>query len=152
MKFEEGGSITDTKYIRENNISMKEIATALNEILNKQIFKFGYVNFNIHQNNVLTRIEYDKRGNRNLKIILLNHSIYKEIDDDLKYHYLNLWRGIINNDKQILQRVCNNLGIENPDLFLSIIVAQNYNNLIAKIKKISYDKRFALESIFTNTI
>lgn len=126
---------------------MKEIAKNLTDIFNKQIFKFGFIHSDPHPGNIFIRNEFDKHGNKNLKIVLLDHGLYRDIDDKFRYNYMHLWRGIVNQDKEVLKQSCNNLGIEKVELFMSILTSRTYDDLMNKSNKYTTDKRFGLKSI-----
>lgn len=147
MSYEEGKPITDSRYIRDNNISIKEIARNLTDIFNKQIFKFGFVHSDPHSGNLFVRNEKDRFGINRLKIVLLDHGLYRDLDDNFRFNYINLWRGIILQDKEILKKGCNNLGIDKVELFMSILTSRTYDDLMNKSTKYDTDKRLGQKSI-----
>jgi len=147
MSFEEGRPITDSHYVRENKINIKEIAKNLTDIFNKQIYKFGFVHSDPHPGNLFVRNEFDKYGKKQLKLVLLDHGLYRDLDDDFRFNYINLWRGIILQDKEKLKKGCNNLGIEKVELFMSILTSRTYDDLMNKSTKYNTDKRLGQKSI-----
>ena len=148
MSYEEGRPITDSKYIKENNICIKEIAKNLTDIFNKQIFKYGFVHSDPHPGNLFVRNEIDAYGRYKLKLVLLDHGLYRDLDDDFRFNYMNLWRGIILQDKEILKKGCNNLGIDKVELFMSILTSKTYDDLMNKSTKYDTDKRLGQKSKF----
>jgi aarF domain-containing kinase len=148
MSYEEGKPITDSRYVRENNISIKEIAKNLTDIFNKQIFKFGFVHSDPHPGNIFVRNEKDHYGKDRLKIVLLDHGLYRDLDDHFRFNYMNLWRGIILQDKDILKKGCNSLGIDKVELFMSVLTSRTYDDLMNKSTKYNTDKRLGQKSKF----
>ena len=91
MSFEEGSSITNIKYLRDNKIDIREVSTMLSEIFYKQIFEFGFVHSDPHPGNIYVRKE--KVGGKDItRLVLLDHGLYREYDDHFRYNYCNLWR------------------------------------------------------------
>jgi len=150
MSFEEGKPITDAKYIKENKIKIREIAKDLTDIFNKQIYDFGFIHSDPHQGNLFVRKVDDKSSKKNFKLVLLDHGLYRDLDDSFRYHYMNLWRGIIMQDKKILKEGCNNLGIDKVELFMSVLTSKTYDELMDKSTKYDTDKRLGQKSIFNN--
>ena len=91
MSYEEGASITNINYMRQNKIDIKETATILSELFYKQIFQLGFVHSDPHPGNIFVRKE-KVNGKDITKIVLLDHGLYREFDDHFRYHYCNLWR------------------------------------------------------------
>lgn len=91
MSYEEGSSITNINYLRDNKIDTKELSIMLSETFYKQIFEFGFVHSDPHPGNIFVRKEKVK-GKDVIKIVLLDHGLYREYDDNFRYSYCNLWR------------------------------------------------------------
>lgn len=139
MSFEEGGSIEDPKYLKENNISPKEISKLMSLCFNKQIFKFGFVHADPHSGNIRVR----KLKNNRIQLILLDHGLYREIDDEFRYYYSNFWRGVLNQNQKLIEDSCKNLNISHYHLFTSMILNKKYDDVMTTNKKYS-DTRFQL--------
>lgn len=140
MSFEEGKPITDKKYIKENNISIKEAGKNLTDIFNSQIFKHGFVHSDPHPGNILLRNEIES-GRKKLKIVLLDHGLYRILEDDFRFNYMDIWRGIINQNKELLKKSCNNVGIDKVELFMSILTSKTYDDLMDQNAKYDTEKR-----------
>jgi aarF domain-containing kinase len=134
MSFEEGRSITNMKYLKENKIQIKDVALILSDVFNKQIFQFGFVHSDPHPGNLFVRKE-KVDGEDITRLIILDHGLYRDLDDNFRYNYSCLWRGIITQNKDILIKSCNNLGITKVELFMSILTSNTYDSLMNKENK-----------------
>jgi aarF domain-containing kinase len=94
MSFEEGKSIVDTEWRKRNKINVNEIATLLANCFNKQIFEFGFVHSDPHHGNLLIRKEIEN-GKNVIKLVLLDHGLYRTLDEKFRFYYALLWRGRI---------------------------------------------------------
>jgi aarF domain-containing kinase len=151
MSFEEGKPITDKKYIKENKICIKEAGKNLADIFNTQIFKHGFVHSDPHPGNILLRNEKDFNGKNKLKIVLLDHGLYRHLEDDFRFNYINIWRGIINQNKEVLKIACNNIGIDKVELFMSILCSKTYDDIMDESTKYNTEVRLREGSkIFRN--
>ena len=147
MSFEEGKSIIDADYIKKNKINVNEIAKNLTDIFNKQIFKFGFIHSDPHPGNLFIRKEKDINNKDKLKIVILDHGLYRDIDNDFRFNYAKLWRGIFLQDKKILKESCNNLGIKKVELFMSVLTSRTYDDLMNQDHKYVTEKRLGDISI-----
>lgn len=145
MSYEVGKPITNMKYIKENKIEIKEIAHILCDIFNRQIFEFGFVHSDPHPGNLFIRKE--KVGNKEMtRLVLLDHGLYRDLDEDFRYNYSSLWRGIITQNKDLLIKSCNGLGICKVELFMSILTSNTYDTLMDQNNKYSANRRMSLKS------
>lgn len=145
MSFEEGRPITNMKYIKENNINIQEIANILFDIFNKQIFQFGFVHSDPHPGNLFVRKE-KVNGKFITRLVLLDHGLYRDLDDSFRYNYAKLWRGIITQNKNILRESCNALGITKVELFMSILTSNTYDEIMEQKDKFRASKRLGQKS------
>ena len=144
MSFEEGRCITDTQYMRENKIKLKEVSQAMCDSFNKMIFKFGYVHADPHQGNLLVRKE-KVNGVNMTRIVLLDHGLYLNYDNEFRYYICLLWRGIITQNKEILREACQKIGITKDDLFIHLLTTHEYSDIFDESKKYS-DERITAKS------
>lgn len=126
MSYEEGGSIEDGKYLKENKISPKEISKLLTLNFNEQIFKFGFVHADPHSGNMLVR----KLSNGKIQLVMLDHGLYRELDDEFRYYYSKFWIGIVKQNENLIKEACIGLNIKQYQLFVSIILSKRYENVM----------------------
>ena len=107
MSYEDGKSITNIDYIKNNKISLNEIAKILTDTFNKQIFQLGFIHSDPHPGNLFVRKEI-VNGKLITRLVLLDHGLYRDLDDNFRINYCSLWRGLITQNKEILMESFNN--------------------------------------------
>lgn len=150
MSFEEGKSIVDTKYRISNNISVNDIASILTHCFNKQIFEFGFVHSDPHVGNLFIRKEKNKKGKLITKLVLLDHGLYRELNDEFVSAYSQLWRGIFIQNEHVIKDACSKLGVKNSELFVSIVTKKSYYDIMKKNMKYSTKERLNAKCNFDN--
>ena len=120
MTFEEGFKVTDTKKLQEHGIDPRKVAAAVCAVFAELMLVHGFVYVDSHPGNVLVR----PRSNGSISkgefdIVLLDHGMYRRLDEVYRSGYCNLWAGLINgNDDQALKGI-RALGL--GDHFLDIL-------------------------------
>ena len=142
MSFEEGRPITDINYIRKNKMNLFEISEILSEVFNRQIFHHGFVHGDPHPGNLFIRLS----KNNQLELVLLDHGLYKILDESFRFNYANLWRGIITQNKNVIRESCVGLSVTQVELFMSIVTNNTYDDIMSKEDK--YGNRFSQKSKF----
>lgn len=61
-----------------------------------------------HPANVMWR----KTKNGDVELVLLDHGLYKQIDDDFRINYAHLWKALLMADIGQIKKSCSSLGIE----------------------------------------
>jgi aarF domain-containing kinase len=95
MSNEKGGEIKDKNYRINNLISSNDISNLLANMLNRQIFEFGFVHSNPFSSNISVRREKVK-GKMMTRLVLLDHGLYYELSKEFIASYATLCRGTIN--------------------------------------------------------
>jgi aarF domain-containing kinase len=145
MSYEEGKSITNMEYIKKNNIKIKDIANILTDAFNRQIFEFGFVHSDPHPGNLFVRKE-NVKGKEMTKLVLLDHGLYRDLDNSFRYNYCLLWRGLITQNKDMLRESCNALGVSQVELFISVLTSNTYDSIMSKENKYNSHKQLGLIS------
>jgi aarF domain-containing kinase len=151
MSMEEGRPITNVKYIKDHKIEIKEIANILCDVFNRQIFELGFVHSDPHPGNLFIRKE-KVDGKEMTRLVLLDHGLYRDLDNDFRFAYASLWRGIITQNKDLLRQSCNQLNISKVELFISILTSNTYDTLMNKENKYAAGKRIGQKSKFVFNI
>lgn len=131
LSFEEGKSIVDIEHRRKYNISANEIANIMAQVFYKQIFEFGFVHSDPHQGNLFIRKEM-VNGKYITRLVLLDHGLYSELDEDFIYNYSQLWRGIITQNPECIKNGCQGLGVEKHELFVAVVSNKKYQDIMRK--------------------
>jgi aarF domain-containing kinase len=118
--------INDVEGMKRLGISKKKAAQILFEAMADQIYKHGFVHTDPHPGNVFIR--KDKNGSEQL--VILDHGLYKELDERFRENYCRLYKALVLRDEVNIKRYCNALGIEDWKLFSTLILMRSYDGAI----------------------
>ena len=112
----DGVRIDDREGLRSRGIDKTKLAILVNEIFGRMTFVHGYTHCDPHPGNILV----DSNG----RVVLLDHGVYRSLDDDTRRTWCKLWRGLIAGDEREMRAAVNDLGVD-PDLtdFFRIVPA-----------------------------
>ncbi|KAJ3697431.1 hypothetical protein LUZ61_001136 [Rhynchospora tenuis] len=91
MEFCHGQKVDDLDYMREMGISPVKVANTLMELFAEMIFVHGFVHGDPHPGNILV----SSQGNGRFNLVLLDHGIYRELDEKFRLDYCQLWKALI---------------------------------------------------------
>ncbi len=94
MSFEEGVFVSDIKSIDKMGISKKKLSSLISRVYCEQIFRHGFVHCDPHEANLLVRQHPNQTAGRP-QLVLLDHGLYRELDDGFRRNYCRLWRYFI---------------------------------------------------------
>lgn len=89
MNFEEGHHIDKIPNIPEYKNKLTSIIKNLQTLYSEMMFNKGFIHCDPHPGNILIRED---------KIILLDHGLYAQVDDDFTFNLSELWYGLITGD------------------------------------------------------
>ncbi|KAF9351219.1 hypothetical protein BGX26_010726 [Mortierella sp. AD094] len=116
MEFIEGVKVNDLESLEKLGVSPKWVRTTLLEVFAEMVFQHGVVHCDPHAGNIL--VAKDKRTGKG-KFVLLDHGLYRTLDETFRYNYCQLWRALILNDNELLVRAATNIGI--PEQYIEFI-------------------------------
>lgn len=87
----------------------RDVARLISSVFNAQIFEHGFVHCDPHEANVLLREHPSKKGKPQL--VLVDHGLYKKLDDEFQETYARLWTGIVMADIDRIKTACEQLGV-----------------------------------------
>jgi aarF domain-containing kinase len=98
MSFEDGCTAVDRQYMEDHGLSLAEVSALVSKIFNRMVFEHGFVHCDPHPANV--RVVASPRGahswlrpwHRSPRVVLLDHGQYRELDDQFRLAYANLWQ------------------------------------------------------------
>ena len=96
MSFEEGAFVSDLKSIDKMGISKKRLSSLISTVFCEQIFRHGFVHCDPHEANLLVRVHPSKPAGHP-QLVLLDHGLYRELDDEFRRNYCRLWRYVRKN-------------------------------------------------------
>ena len=88
MEYCAGKPITDTKYMKDNNIDTNWVSEKLNKLIGDMIFKHGFVHCDPHPGNILVS---KNKSTGNVELTLLDHGLYRvslHFSDDVTFMFL----------------------------------------------------------------
>jgi aarF domain-containing kinase len=110
MEFEEGFPSTDVEKMKKHGLSTRDVAKAISSVFNSQVFTSGFVHCDPHPANVLVRCHPQKNGKPQL--VLVDHGLYKQIDDEFRVTYAQLWKALLLADIPQIKISCEKLGVK----------------------------------------
>lgn len=122
MEYIQGGRVDDLKYLADHNIDRNKVALELSRIFNQMVFINGWFHADPHPGNLLIRpASAVSRSPYNFEIVLLDHGLYFDMDQDLRVNYGKLWLSLIrppspstSADRKKYAELVGNIG---PDLY-----------------------------------
>lgn len=119
MEYVEGCRIDDVSKLSALNIDADSVAKTVVDAFAKMIFIDGFVHCDPHGGNLLVRKSATKAG---FEVCILDHGLYREMDDDFRQGYCLLWKGLILRRQNDLSNACVKLGVPGLEELLSIMV------------------------------
>ncbi len=136
MEFMEGFSIGELKELKEAHINLHEVATLLSRTFCKLIFKEGFVHSDPHQGNLYVNNMTNSKGKIVPQLIILDHGIYKVLDDETRISYTKLWKGILLQEEDIIEEAAHELGAgEDYKLLASMLTSRTYDDIMKEGKE-----------------
>ena len=133
MHFEEGFQATDLVSIRKTGMDSDEISRLILSVFNRQVFESGFVHCDPHPANVLVREHPNRKGKPQL--VLVDHGLYKRIDDDFRIAYAKLWTSMLIADIDGIKESCEDLGVkEMYPLLAAMLTARPFDEIIERSK------------------
>ncbi|GAB2224831.1 hypothetical protein Droror1_Dr00005608 [Drosera rotundifolia] len=120
MQFCSGNKIDDVEYLKKAGVDPIQVAMLLSEVFASMVFIHGFVHGDPHPGNILISLE-PKHG---FTIVLLDHGIYKELDEDFRLDYCRLWRALILRNANEIQQVGERFGIGKYFRYLPLIFTE----------------------------
>lgn len=138
MQFEEGFRATDIESIDRAGISRRAVAKLISSIFNAQIFESGFVHCDPHEANVLLREHPHKRGMP--QIVLVDHGLYKKLDEDFQESYARIWTGIVMADIPAIKLACDQMGVNKMyTLLAAMLTSRPFDEVVERSQTGSLD-------------
>ncbi|KAF9531663.1 ABC1 family-domain-containing protein [Crepidotus variabilis] len=99
MEFIQGGRVDDLPFLAQHNIDRNKVAIELSRIFNQMVFINGWFHADPHPGNLLIRpappAPPSSRSPYNFEIVLLDHGLYFDLSEELRFNYAKLWLALI---------------------------------------------------------
>ncbi|KAF5750195.1 hypothetical protein HS088_TW03G00528 [Tripterygium wilfordii] len=117
MEFCRGQKVDDVGFLREMKINPTKVAKALVEIFAEMIFIHGFVHGDPHPGNILVSPE----GPNGFTLVLLDHGIYRQLDEGFQQDYCKLWKALILLDSNEIRHLSERFGVGNYYRYFPLI-------------------------------
>ena len=114
MTFEDGFKITNKDKLAQNGINPKEVAKATCVLFGELLYVHGFVHSDPHPGNILVRprlIDGKESKNGAFDLVLLDHGMYRRLNEDFRRNYCDLWAGLVKGDDEQAKRGVNGMGL-----------------------------------------
>ena len=106
MDFEEGYIATDVHAMEREGVSKRNVSHLIAQVFQSQVFQSGFVHCDPHPANVLWR---KHPNNKRPQLVLVDHGLYKQLDEDFRITYAKLWKGLLLADLPLIKSSCERL-------------------------------------------
>lgn len=107
MDFEHGYEATDLDAMKRDGIAPRDLSKLISNVFQSQVFSSGFVHCDPHPANVMWRRHPYKRNRPQL--VLVDHGLYKQLDDDFRITYAQLWKALLLADISAIRSSCRRL-------------------------------------------
>ncbi|KAG0308603.1 hypothetical protein BGZ98_007457 [Dissophora globulifera] len=116
MEFIDGVKVNDLEALERLGVSPKWVRTTLLEVFAEMVFQHGILHCDPHAGNILiTKDEATGKG----RFVLLDHGLYRTLDETFRYNYCQIWRALILNDNDLVNSASTQIGI--PEHYVGYI-------------------------------
>ncbi|XP_048139425.1 aarF domain-containing protein kinase 1 isoform X2 [Rhodamnia argentea] len=118
MEFCRGNKVDDSEYLAKMGIDPTKVARALVEVFAEMIFVHGFVHGDPHPGNILVSPE----GKSGFCLVILDHGIYKQLDEQFRMDYCELWKALIFSDSARVQQLSERFGVGKYSRYFPLIL------------------------------
>ncbi|WFD30718.1 hypothetical protein MSPP1_001742 [Malassezia sp. CBS 17886] len=105
MEFIEGCRPDNLAFLAEHKINRNRVSQELSKIFSQMLYLHGFFHADPHGGNLLIRPRpTGSRSRENFEIVLLDHGLYFEIDDELRANYARFWLALLSRSTPHVQR------------------------------------------------
>ncbi|XP_057788888.1 putative ABC1 protein At2g40090 [Salvia miltiorrhiza] len=136
MEYIDGVQVNDCRAIQKLSIQPSDVSKLLSQAFAEMMFKHGFVHCDPHAANVLVRpLPSGSRrifGKKKPQLVLLDHGLYKDLDDTMRINYASLWKGLVFSDANAIKENSAKLGAGEDlyALFAGILTMKPWNKVI----------------------
>ena len=119
--------------MRDANIDFKKLSKIISSVFMRMIFEKGFVHSDPHPGNMYVRPHPHFKDE--IELVILDHGIYTELTKETRLSYAKLWRGILNQRKDLIKDASREMGCEQYELFTAMIVNRTFDEVMDGDKK-----------------
>jgi aarF domain-containing kinase len=125
MEFIHGYKINDLQGLQKLGFSPVDVSRIMSEVFGEQVFRFGFVHCDPHPGNILVR---KRNGTNHPELVLLDHGLYREITDDFRMDYCQLWKAVVTMDEPNIIYYAGRLGAQDAyQLFAMMLTSREWD-------------------------
>ncbi|CAL5189920.1 unnamed protein product [Lathyrus oleraceus] len=117
MEFYAGHKIDDLDFLSEIGVDPEKVAKSLIELFAEMIFVHGYIHGDPHPGNILVSPE----GRNGFSLVLLDHAVYRELDEEFRKDFCQLWEALALKDSKKTMWLGERFGAGKYSRYLPII-------------------------------
>lgn len=93
--------------MQQLDVPLSDVASVISRTFCEQIFRHGFVHCDPHLANILVRSQPNNK--RKAQIVLLDHGLYRQLDDTFRMNYCRLWKALVTFSKPDVEKYCRSL-------------------------------------------
>lgn len=145
MHFEDGCNATDVKAMRNAGLVTSQVSRLIASVFNRQVFESGFIHCDPHPANVLVRVHPHRKNQPQL--VLVDHGLYKQIDEDFRLTYAKLWTALMLADIKGIEKSCRDLGVEKMyPLLAAMLTSRPFDEILERSKSGRLDENSIVNS------
>lgn len=117
MQFCSGNKVDDLKFLKECGIDPGKVAKALVEVFAEMIFVHGFLHGDPHPGNIIV----SPGGRSGFSLVLLDHGICRELDEQFRLNYCELWNALILLDANKIANLGERFGVRKYARYFPVI-------------------------------
>lgn len=106
MEYVDGFRVDDVEAMREACVDPHIVANTAVEAFAQMIFVNGFVHCDPHAGNLMVK----PKGHGRFELFLLDHGLYRQLDDNFRQSYCKLWKGLVLRRGSDVEEACQELG------------------------------------------
>lgn len=103
MEFITAPKISQVEAIADLVLDPPQVARVLCEVFSEMVFDHGFVHCDPHAGNIFVRRNPDPHAKHKEQLVLLDHGLYRELDEEFRKTYCDLWRAMLMRDSTLLE-------------------------------------------------
>ncbi|XP_072110364.1 uncharacterized aarF domain-containing protein kinase 5 [Mobula birostris] len=119
----EGCKVTSANEIKQQGLTVKDVADKLVRTFAEQIFYTGFIHADPHPGNVLVRKGPDGKA----ELVLLDHGLYETLSAKDRVSLCKLWHSIVLLNDVAMKKYSEELGVKDYFLFCEILMQRPIN-------------------------
>lgn len=124
MDYIDGFRIDNVDAMEKEGIDTSLVAHDVIDAFARMIFINGFVHCDPHPGNVMVRPKTNGGKRGDFEIFLLDHGLYRELDNSFRHAYCKLWKGLVLRRYEDVKEACDQFGSSGLENLFSIMLLQ----------------------------